>query len=356
MRLDPPRNLIQSTRHFYDAKSINFDPVVESSPVPISSSASRLWLHLSSLVTGSGLGVLLSLAGASLDPFLSAAAVSVGALLSLLWGYFMRQSSPQWLCLFSATLNLVLTLSVGLSLFARLCPPEGKELALIPAYFLLCIARTRVGTAWPAQIANALFLVAFCVLTLSDTQEQGFQGFSGASDEPAVAFVFVCVAVVYDSISQWCRLSEDLVYFQRWPNFPVHGLAIEAGSWGVPRYLVLYLVSLIGGGALPYLFLAPLPTYSAPSAPNYLGACYGFVLLLSSMCFASRWFQCLQCHSRSPQHLTRFQHIFNLLLVGSAWAFPIHHPFLALLLYCLGGVVCVLGSLFSVRPRNWIQP
>jgi hypothetical protein len=46
---------------------------------------------------------------------------------------------------------------------------------------------------------------------------------------------------------------------------------------------------------------------------------------------------------------------FKDLLVGSSWAFPIHHPFLALLLYCLGGAFCVLvlGSLFSVRPHNF---
>ena len=45
---------------------------------------SRVVLHLSNLVTGSGLGVLLSLAAADLDPLSSVFAVSVGALISLL--------------------------------------------------------------------------------------------------------------------------------------------------------------------------------------------------------------------------------------------------------------------------------
>jgi hypothetical protein len=317
---------------------------------------SRVVLHLSNLITGSGLGVLLSLAAADLDPLSSVFAVSVGALISLLWGCCIRQASPAWLCLCSSTLNLILTLSVALSLFARLCPSEGKELALIPAYFLLCVSRLRLAVYWPVRAINALFLAAFVVLTLLDTQEPGFVGFESTDSDEILTFAWISGAVVCDALSQWCRLSEELVHSQRCPEFHVSCLGMEAGLWGLPRYLLLYLVSQVGGGALPYLFLAPLPTYSNPSTPDPLGACYGFVLLLSAMCIASAWFQCLQCLSNSPHKLPRLQHIFNLLLVGAAWAFPINQPELALVLFNVAGLSLVLGSLLSAPRPKHLQP
>ena len=317
---------------------------------------SRVVLHLSNLITGSGLGVLLSLAGADLDPVSSIFAVSLGILLSLLWSCCIRQPSPAWVCLCSGTLDLVLTLSVGLSLFARLCPSEGRELALIPAYFLLCISRLRLAVRWPVRAVNALFLAAFVVLTLLDPLEPGFVGFESVDGDPLRAFAWISGTVVYDSVSQWCRLSEELVHFRSCPEFHVSCLGLEAGLWGPPRYLLLYLIALVGRGALPYLFLAPLPTYSNPYSPNPLGACYGFVLLLSAMCLASAWFQCLQCLSRSPHKLPRLQHILNVLIVGAAWAFPIHQPDLALVLYTVAGLSVVASSLLVATRLKRLQP
>ena len=308
----------------------------------------RIGLHTSDLVTGSGLGTLLALAGAALDPWTSLAAISLGAIPFLVWAGLTRLPAPVWLCLSSSTLNLVLTLSVGLTLLARICPPEGKEFALIPAYFLLCMSRLQTSTLWPVRALQVLFILLF-LLSLqirlqSSDLEPGFKGFAGAFDDPNLSLICIALSVFYDGVSQWCRLSSELVHLPRYPEIHPYYLPLESALWALPRWALLLGLAMLGGGALPYLFLAPLPTYSDPYSPNYLGALYALVLLLSSMCIASGWFQSLQRVSDAPHRLSRLQHVLNLLLVGAAWAFPIDAPPPALTLYSICSVLGVFAA------------
>jgi hypothetical protein len=346
----------QSSHHIYQVHLI---PSNSSSPaIPQPLLPPRLALHISNLITGSGLGVLLSLAGAGLDPLPTVSAMALGAGLFVLWALCSRLSSPAWLCLSTATLNLVLTLSVGLTLLARVCPPEGKELALIPTYFLLCMSRLQLATVWPVWALELLFILVFVVLLYipSSPLEPGFLGYSGALDG-LNAGICIAISVFYDGVSQWCRLSEDLVHFPRYPELHPYFLPVDAAFYALPRWVALLGLALLGQGALLYLFLEPLPTYSAPHSPNYLAPLYGLVLVLTAMCTASRWFQCLQKLSSSPQKLTRLLHILHLLLIGSAWAFPIQHPSLALGLYSTFALVCSFaGILGGLGTSKHVQP
>ena len=348
-----------SSHHIYQVHQIHLIPPKASSiPVTQHFIPPKLALHLSNLITGSGLGVLLSLAGAALDPMTYLTAMALGAALFIAWALCSRLSSPAWLCLSTATLNLVLTLSVGLTLLARICPPEGKELALIPTYFLLCMSRLQLATVCPVWVLQLLFILLFVILLYvpSSPLEPGFLGYSGAL-YGLNSGVCIAIAVFYDGVSQWCRLSEDLIHFPRYPDLHPYFLPVDAAYYALPRWAALIGLALVGQGALPYLFLEPLPTYSAPHQPNYLAPVYGLVLLLTAMCSASRWFQCLQKLSSSPHKLSRLMHILHILLVGSAWAFPIQHPSLALGLYSAFALVCSFaGILGGLGTSKLVQP
>jgi hypothetical protein len=69
-------------------------------------------LHVGDALGGSGLLVLLGLAGASLAPEQSVAAMGAGGAAFFLWvGLGRPRRAPVWLCLGTSTLNLVVGLS-----------------------------------------------------------------------------------------------------------------------------------------------------------------------------------------------------------------------------------------------------
>jgi hypothetical protein len=238
-------------------------------------------------------------------------------------------------------------LSVALSLFARICPPEGKELVLLPVYLLLCMARLPLAMRWPLYAGEALFALLYVAMVWDDPDgmEVGFVGYCALLEPPWAASVALGVLVAYDGVSQWCRQSEAYVHFpEAWASVSLRtsdgsGCATDAALWALGRWGLLLGLSLVGRGAFAYLFLSPLPTYSSPYVPNYLGAFYGSVLLLSCMCAASGWFRCLQLATESlsvrpggysARRQVRLQHILHAVTVGAAWAFPIDNGWLCL--------------------------
>ena len=340
-------------------------PARSRAPVAVSSvTIIPVGLHLFDIVTGSGLVVLIGLAGSGLDPGPLIGAVASGGAAVLLWAYLASPiRAPVWLCFASGTVNLVLTLAVALNLFARVCPPQGKELALIPAYALLCMARLPLAQRWPMHLMAWTFILAFGGMVLMDSQEMetGFVGFDTSVEPQWLCFALLALFVAYDGVSQWCRVSEALVHFPAPGEYPTSGVgyALDAALWGLARWALLVGLAMLGRGAFAYLFLAPLPTYSDPYVPNYLGAFYGSVLLLSCMCAASVWFRCLQRVAEAlsrraygAQRLARLQHVLHALIVGAAWAFPFDSQWVCLGVLGIATGAVVVGAALGAE-RGW---
>ena len=320
--------------------------------------------HLGGVVSGSGLLLLVCLCESSHIGYPALiGAVLLGSLIWSTWvGVTRAGCAPLWLCLVTGTCDLVISLAVCLNLFGRLCPPEGKQFALIPVYFLLCMSRLSIAKAFcKGQWAGWLFASLLLVLIAMDPAEYhvDFRPYSEDSWPPAFCFFSIAVFAIYDGISRWSRLSEELWYLSEFPKgehrdeyAPRIG-PIENCLWALGRSSLLILLSLARGGFL-WLFLSPLPTYSSSYSPNYLGAFYGSTLVLSCMLDASVWFQCLQ---RSMElisrrvyaygRLVRLQHVLNALLVAAGWAFPLDYPTSSLILRVSVSGAVVAVSLFA---------
>lgn len=341
------------------------DPSASRSPprLPLHRS---LGVHLGSLVSGSGLILLLAMCESvqSISFPVMAGAVLLGALIWSIWvGVTRPARAPVWLCLTTSSLDLVISLAVALHLFGRLCPHEGKQFATIPVYFLLCMSRLSVSKVFcRGQWAAWLFVSAFLIAVWADPSghHRGFDPFHPDDAwSPVPCFIALVLFAVYDGISQWARLSEDLWHF---PTQEVMCIRHDEGAgldpvnnalWSLTRSSLLILNSLTGGGFL-WLLLSPHPTYSSPYTPNYFRAFYAGVLIFSCMLDASVWFQCLQ---RSVElisrrvynqgRLLRLQHILNALFVASGWAFPLDQKTPSLILRIAACDAVALLAIFA---------
>ena len=95
----------------------------------------------SGLGTGGGLLVVLALCSSELENWVVLVCISLGLAVSLVF------SASRPFILFQVAnllFDILVSLSVCLYLFADLCPPEGKEIALIPVYILLCMSRPQL--------------------------------------------------------------------------------------------------------------------------------------------------------------------------------------------------------------------
>ena len=369
-------------------------------------------VHLGNLVSASGLVLLLEIAVTPLDSAWAAGAVFAGLVCAWVCAGLVLLSGGSGLvsvglCLATSSLNVVLTLAVALSICARLCPHEGKELVLIPVYFLLCMSRLHVSLRWPLPLFGMLALLLLVwrsaewpsvawseqwnpppiewPAVTSPVRESGqgiWQGSNlnstdGPKNDPQsalgspnvsapVAFAVIALFYAYDTLSQLCRVCETVVHFSSWSSTVswqllrasdgslLRGVCAWAGVRGL-LFAVLALIRSAWSEAFLSLFLAPLPTYSVPYRFSYDAVVFAFVLLLSCMSMAYYWFAALRRvverlsrRGFTTKRVVRLQHILNALVVCSAWAFPLDDATLALTLRAsaVGGVMlgAVLGA------------
>jgi hypothetical protein len=331
----------------------------------------NLDVHLGNIPTGSGLMLLIEIATTSLDTPVAAWGVVAGALCFLACAYIASRAgvsgvAPVWLCFASSSVNLLLTLAVALNICARLCPHEGKEVVLIPVYFLLCMSRLQVCLRFPLALFGLLYMLM--LLWPSSDQEplDALQPYAYKHSAPDPAsFAAIALLSVYDSLSQLCRLSESLAHFPLDPSWRFKvDLDISKGSglqevsaWALVRcllFVVLTLAKPTWYHTFLSLFLAPLPTYSAPYVFSYLSSVFTFVLLLSCMFAAYHWFAALRWilervsrRGFPAKRLVRLQHILNALVVGASWAFPLDNPSLSLALRVLAAGIVVGGAVLQ---------
>lgn len=280
-------------------------------------------LQLGDALAGSGLLLVLALCSSTLDNWVAIGCTCLGLAVALA----LQMVSSVLFLAFNMLFTLVVTLSVCLNLFAGLCPPEGKELALIPVYLLLCMSRPSL--TWISGLVLAelsvVFVFAFLWVVSANPWGADFQlGVDlSSNDDPVLAGITVFVTAVYGGLSHLlpAYVADDGVK----PSFEY----IVGG--GVCRLIVISAVGL-GKSAFLSLFLAlPRPHSLHAPPPNYLAAFYGVCLLLACMHMASVWFEQLKAvtsllsgRAYTARRLVRLQHILNAGLVGAAWGFPLH--------------------------------
>ena len=283
---------------------------------------SSILFQMGDVVSGSGLFVVLALCSSNLEGWVKITCVCVGFIVAL-----ATRTRP---CLPFLTanlvVNLVVTLSVCLNLFARLCPFEGKELALCPIDILLCVARPSVTplSGFVIGLITLSFVMGFLVALRADSGavDSPLDVPLSTSDSTALECLSLFVVSVYGSLSQ--MMPE---YTKEDDTRPSFGLVFAGG---ICRLLLFAAVGM-GKSALLSLFLAPTPRGVYPHPPNYLSALYGICLLVTCMHMASAWFEKLKSITSilsgrvyGARRLVRLQHILNAGIVGAAWAFPLH--------------------------------
>ena len=305
-------------------------------------------LQLGDTIAGVGLLVVLELCSSKLDDWVAVGCVLLGLAVAIV----LPRPPPALVQVLNLLFTLVVTLSVCLNLFRGLCPPEGKELVLIPVYFLLCLSRSSL--TWVAGLALAvsslIFVFAFLGVVSADPALKASQLSSSltSSDDPLMAGCSLFVTAVYGGLSHLLPAYVAKADVQPSFQFVLGG--------GACRLAVIFAVGL-SKSALLSLFLSPPRPHSLhPLQPNYLAAFYGACLLFACMHMASVWFEQLKSVSSllsgrvyTARRLVRLQHILNAGLVGAAWGFPLHLSELRVLLV----VGCLLLQIFfGARARG----
>lgn len=281
-------------------------------------------LQLGDAVAGSGLFVVLTLCSSKLDNSAALGCVVLGLAVALAVG---TSTSPLLFRVANLLFNLVVSLSVCLNLFAGLCTPEGKELALIPVYILLCVSRPRLTplSGHVLALMSMVFVLVFLGVVSADPSlmESKLAVYPTSSDDTFLAGGSIFIAAVYGGLSQMLPgyASDD--------DTP---LPFELTVIGSACRLAVFAAVGLSKSALLSLFLAlPRPHSLHPKPPNYLAAYYGVCLLMACMHMASVWFEQLKAltgllsgRAYTAKRLVRLQHIVNAGLVGAAWVFPLY--------------------------------
>lgn len=278
-------------------------------------------LQLGDAVSGSGLLVVLALCSSKMEDWMALGCAGLGLAVAL----GTRAAPPFLFQVANSLFNLLVSLSVCLNLFAGLCPPEGKELALIPVYMLLCVSRPQLTHLSGILLAlmSVVFVLVFLGVVASDPgiKDSGLSVQPSSSDNALLGGASIFITALYGGLSHMLPVyaADDV---EAPPAYVI------AGS--VCRLLIFAAVGL-GKSALLSLFLAPTQLSQHPLAPNYLAAFYGVCLLAACMHMASVWFEQLKSLTAllsgrpyPARRLVRLQHILNAGLVGAAWGFPLH--------------------------------
>jgi hypothetical protein len=287
------------------------------------------------LLTGFGLSTLLEFSRTSpeLHNFIP---ISVGAVLAAgavaLWHPFRV---PAWVSLCNSTFSLVITLSLALNLFSQLCPPNGKELSLIPVYVILCVPRmSPSGYALAVQCGLTVFLICvFLILPISShVRPEGDVG-TGVS---------LAVSVTAGSLLQTFSLHPD-EYMIFHPNF-------QQSRWWCVLGVVGKGTLLVVMGAVSNTSLYHFMYDRFSTVPNELFIGYGILVLFACVQAAAVWFGNLKevmGRHANWRLVVRIQHIINALIVAAAWVYPLQLHALRVLLLAFVIILNVFHGLFS---------
>jgi hypothetical protein len=288
---------------------------------------------LCDLLTGFGLACLLEFSAVSPDAggFLLSVAGSV--LVGMLLTHLLPRTRPPpaWLSLCNSTFSLILTVSLCLNLMAQLCPPTGREFALVPCYCLVCLARAPVSRAalvFQCGLGLALSL-AFALTSATrharpDGDEAlGLAGFVGVAETVLLA----CVFSTFDPVDE--RV--------------LHGNTGRAAMVGV----LLKGAALVWLGCIRHTALYHFMFERGSSVAYWLFCVYGVLLVFASMQTAAQWFSQLKAalSKATARTLVRMQHIVYAVVVAAAWAFPLQ---LALLRQILVAVLLAGNVVYRV--------
>ena len=281
---------------------------------------------MADLLTGFGLGALLEFSRTSpgMQYFLAiclGVALAAGVLEYLLPS---RNVSP-WLSLCNATFSMVVTLSLTLNLLAQLCPPNGKELCLIPAYVMLCVPRMNPSSRALVLQAGAAFLLLLVFMALPTSRGVRPDGDVGSGWMLALSMLTGVSLQTHGFRSE--ALDLYLVHPGRlWPTGSVFCKGV-----------LLTVIGMVSNTSLYHFMFERTNT-----VPVELFLAYGVLLLFACMQAASVWFAMLKevlGRQAKWRLVVRIQHVIHALIVAAAWAFPLQLHSLRVLimgvLFCL---------------------
>ena len=286
---------------------------------------------LADILVGFGLATLLEFSHVSPD-FKFAVAICLGLLIGigLLTLLIPCQKLPTWVAICNTTFSLVITLALSLNLLSQLCPPNGKNLSLIPVYALLCIPRVPPSGKALLLLAGASLLLAATFLMLPTSRSVRPTGDVGSGWLLAVSFLAGSALQTFGAHStlESCLMEGqfDERDRRRWRAVAV-----------VCKGLVLTLLGTASNTSL-YHFMYERPN----TVPFELFLLYGTLLLFACMQTASVWFGQLRelLGTQAKWRLVvRIQHIIYALIVAAAWVYPLQlHALRVLILVVLLGL------------------
>lgn len=266
---------------------------------------------LCDLLTGFGLACLLEFSAVSPNSGGFVLAVAGAALVGMLVVHLLpcQRPPPIWLSLCNSTFSLLLTLSLCLNLIAQLCPPTGREFALIPCYCLVCLARAPVARA--ALTVQCLFGLLLA-LTFATTSAQRHARPEGGEGLDLSAMVGLAGTVLLACIVSTFDPTDERV---------LHGNRGRTAMAGVLLKGSLLLWLGCSRNTALYHFMFERPNI----ASYWLFAAYGVLLVFASMQTAAQWFVQLKgALPKAPARtLVRMQHLVYALVVAAAWAYPL---------------------------------
>jgi hypothetical protein len=288
---------------------------------------------LCDLLTGTGLACLLEFSAVSPDAGGFVVIVGGSALAAALLAHLLpcTRPPPPWLTLCNSTFSLVLTLSVCLNLMAQLCPPTGRELALVPCYCLVCLARaplTRAALAVQCGLGVALALAFAVVAAPRHARPDGTEALSvGAAAGLAQAVLLASMLSTFDP-------TDERVLYGNAGRAAAGGALLKGG-------LLLWLGCVRSTALYHFMF------DRQSVAPYWLFGTYGALLVFASMQTAAQWFSQLKgaLTRATVRTLVRMQHIMYALVVAAAWAFPLQ---LALLRQVLVALLLAANLVFRM--------
>ena len=319
----------------------------------------EFFMYMSTLLTAPGLLALVSFSTYAPDAKMLLPVVIAPVALSILLPVFFHDPSskvPPLLCLANVTFGLVVTMAVLLNIVAQLCPPQGRELALIPVYVLICVSR--IGPSMVAYAVQGLLSVILASLFLVSSVSRHARPAGGDGIEAGETFDFLDVAEVlvcslyacspqFTGVFDWVRISRgpEWVWIESkngWYLRTGKGvLVLSSVARGV-----FYILFFLSSNSALYNFYYE----NASPVPQYYTVSYGILLAFASMQMAACWFNALQkcieevsSSAYAAVKIVRVQHILYALLVASAWIFPLQ---LAGLRGVIVTILLVLNAIF----------
>ena len=234
---------------------------------------------------------------------------------------------PPWIALCNTTYSLILTLALSLNLLSQLCPPTGKELALLPVYVLLCLPKARPSTRalWLLAGGTVGLLGWFLILPTSKSVRT-----EGAGESSALSLTLSLVAGTSlqtfhtqadPPLTCTASLSNPPNNISHFIHVPPTGQKLWRALAFLCKGLLLALLATAGNTSL-YHFLFE----RASSIPMELFIVYGILLVFGCVQTSAVWFdllrQALGCQAKW-RALIRIQHVVCAQLVAAAWAYPL---------------------------------